>query len=156
MTFPMFRRPLAALAAAGLAVVAAGPCVQAGGLFHHRAVLVPVSDAQVTREVVREVVPAETRTVVVREIVREVPAPAPEPAPAPQKKEPEPTPQAPAASKEAAPATERVVVRYVVRDVAPTTVVRTVRVVPVERVVVREVASPTYVVVKPKHHLFGW
>ena len=149
----------------------------AGGLCRQRVVLVPASTGQVTREVYREVDEPTTRTVVYREVVREVvidpkdETPSPqaaakevEPAPAPAPVPPKVAPKA-SAQADADPAPVVVRERYIIRErvVAPVVtrqvVVRTVvRVVPVERYVIREVqAAPTYVIVKPKHHLHkGW
>ena len=167
-------RWLTRLAPALVVALACGPGstpASAGGLCRQRVVLVPASTGQVTREVYREVDEPVTRTVVYREVVSEPKDETPSPQAAPKEVEPAPAPVpdkvAPKASaqKDADPAPVVVRERYIIRErvVAPVVtrqvVVRTiVRVVPVERYVIREVqAAPTYVIVKPKHHLLkGW
>lgn len=157
-----------------------GSSAVAGGHHRQRVVLVPAATSQVTREVYREVEAPATRTVIYREVVRTVePDPretVPTPQAAPKAPAPSlpPTKETPRATAQDLPAEAPTVVRerYIIRErvVAPVTTrivirevsapVRTVvRVlVPVERYVVREVqAEPSYLIVRPKHHLLkGW
>ena len=173
MRFRNFRRCLPAVpTCAGLTLVVAAASIgltassaRANGHHGRRVVLVPAAPArEVVREVYREVERPATRTIIIREVVRQAETPR-EAAPTPQAEKREaapPPPPAKATTREADDddATTTVVrERYIIREVAPVaTRVVTVRTVPVERYVVRSVqaAPTTYRVVTPRRLCDRW
>jgi hypothetical protein len=143
---------------AGIALaVFSVPTVEAGGLFRSRAVLVPAIGV------------TPSRTIVLREVVRDVPvapapAPAPTPTPAPASTDPvaatTPTPAPastdPVAATTSGVATTPVVVRerYVVTSVP--VVVRSVRLQPSSAFVVTDSSGASYLVARPRGWLWSW